>query len=128
MQIKPNTAKKHLRNGHATIESVTSQNGVRYYVLHNDKYDRVDYVDADGFDELPNVTQYTQDHGPYVARIVLWAGTMEQEFYADSYNQALKIVDEYHRNSSSPTYFSEDGEQMFDNGQYFETESGVGIA
>jgi hypothetical protein len=59
----------------------------------------------------------------WIIRIVLWQGTQQTEHYAESYDQAMAIVDKFHRNAFDPQFFDREGNELVDCGAGFCTEA-----
>lgn len=49
-------------------------------------------------------------------KIVVWAGTIQKEFFADSYAEAKAIVDKHHNNSYDPQFYDSEGNTLVDTG------------
>lgn len=50
-------------------------------------------------------------------RVVYWAGTTQHEAEVSSYEEAMKIIEERHRNAYDPTFYEiSTGRQLFDDG------------
>jgi hypothetical protein len=52
-------------------------------------------------------------------KITVWAGTSQKECFAQSYEEAMKIVEKYHRNSYDPVFEDRNGNTLVDCGHCF---------
>lgn len=61
----------------------------------------------------------------WTIRVAVWAGTRQVDYFASTFRAAMRIVDEQHRNTYSPTFYDRDGNELRDNGVCFEYSDGT---
>lgn len=62
-------------------------------------------------------TAYLKSEGTaWTIRVVVWTGTTQREYFAGTYEGAMKIVDECHSNAYSPSFYDRDGRELADCG------------
>ena len=52
----------------------------------------------------------------WTIRVVVWAGTVQREFFTATHVGAMAIVDRHHRNAYDPKFYDRDGTQLHDLG------------